>query len=130
MELIGRIIKKGKASGEALVTNQPISFFGGTDPDKGIVTEKGHELEGKSFVNKILVFPTGKGSTVGSYTLYRLKKNNVAPLAIVNKECEPVVAVGVIISDIPCVDKIDISQIATGDRVEVEDGKVKIAKMI
>jgi len=130
MELIGRIIKKGKASGEALVTSQPISFFGGTDPDKGIVTEKGHELEGKSFVNKILVFPTGKGSTVGSYALYRLKKNNVAPLAIVNKECEPVVAVGAIISDIPCVDKIDISQISSGDKVEVEDGKVRIAKII
>jgi hypothetical protein len=128
MELTGRIIKKGKVSGEALVTTQPISFFGGTDPDKGILTEKGHELEGKSFAGKVLVFPQGKGSTVGSYALYRLKKNNVAPLAMINKECEPIVAVGAIISDIPCVDKIDITQINTGDLIEIEDGKVTITK--
>jgi len=128
MELTGRIIKKGKVSGEALVTSQPISFFGGTDPDKGILTEKGHELEGKSFAGKVLVFPQGKGSTVGSYALYRLKKNNVNPLAMINKECEPIVAVGAIISDIPCVDKIDITQISTGDLIEIEDGKVTITK--
>jgi hypothetical protein len=130
MELTGRIIKKGKVSGEALVTSQPISFFGGTDPDKGILTEKGHELEGKSFAGKVLVFPQGKGSTVGSYALYRLKKNNVAPLAMINKECEPIVAVGAIISDIPCVDKIDITQINTGDLIEIEDGKITITKKV
>lgn len=130
MELTGRIIKKGKVSGEALVTNQPISFFGGTDPDRGILTEKGHELEGKSFAGKVLVFPQGKGSTVGSYALYRLKKNEVAPLAMINKECEPIVAVGAIISDIPCVDKIDIAQINTGDLIEMEGGKVTITKKV
>jgi predicted aconitase with swiveling domain len=96
--------------------------------DKGILTEKGHELEGKSFAGKVLVFPQGKGSTVGSYALYRLKKNNVSPLAMINKECEPIVAVGAIISDIPCVDKIDITQINTGDLIEIEDGKVTITK--
>jgi len=128
MELTGRIIKKGKVSGEALVTSQPISFFGGTDPDKGVLTEKGHELEGKSFAGKVLVFPQGKGSTVGSYALYRLKKNNVSPLAMINKECEPIVAVGAIISDIPCVDKVDITQINTGDLIEIDDGKVTITK--
>ena len=72
----------------------------------------------------------GKGSTVGSYALYRLKKNNVAPLAMINKECEPIVAVGAIISDIPCVDKIDITQINTGDLIEIEDGKITITKKV
>ena len=119
MELIGRIIFKGVAEGEALVTNQPISFYGGVDPNTGEVIEKGHELQGKSVKGKILVFPNGKGSTVGSYTLYRMKKNGTAPAGMINKECETIVAVGAIISEIPCVDKIDISSIKTNDRVKI-----------
>lgn len=126
MELKGRIISKGKAEGKALVTKQPISFYGGVDPDRGVIVEKGHELEGKEIKGRILVFPNGKGSTVGSYTLYRLKKNGVAPAGMINKECETVVAVGAIISEIPCVDKIDISKIKTGDTVRLENDLVKI----
>lgn len=122
----GRIIKFGDVEGEAIVSKEPISFFGGVDPDTGIVIEKGHSLEGKNIKGKILVFPTGKGSTVGSYVLYRLKKSNVAPLGIINEECEPIVAVGAIISDIPCVDKIDIGKINDGDMVVIEGEKVTI----
>jgi len=124
MELKGRIISKGVAEGDALVTSQPISFYGGVDPDRGVIVEKGHELEGKEIKGKILVFPNGKGSTVGSYTLYQLKKNGVAPAGLINKECETVVAVGVIISEIPCVDKIDISKIHTGNKIRIEGENV------
>jgi predicted aconitase with swiveling domain len=74
----------------------------------------------------VLVFPTGKGSTVGSYILYRLKKNGVAPAAIINADSEPIVAVGAIISEIPMVDRIEIGQIRTGDRVELDDETVII----
>ena len=88
MELKGRIISKGIAEGKALATNQPISFYGGVDPDKGMIVEKGHELEGKEIKGKILVFPNGRGSTVGSYTLYRLKKNGVAPAGMVNERSQ------------------------------------------
>ena len=128
MELKGRNIFKGKIKGETIVTKEGISFYGGIDPDTGVVAEVGHSLEGQSIAGKILVFPQGKGSTVGSYILYRLKKNGKAPLAIINKECETIVAVGAIISEIPCIDKIDISQIKTGMQVEVdaENGIVKI----
>ena len=122
----GRIIYRGKAEAEALVTTQPISFYGGVDPNTGTVIEKGHELQGVSIKGKILVFPQGKGSTVGSYTLYRLKKNGVAPAGMVNRECETIVAVGAIISEIPCVDKVDISQIKTGDRIRIENDIVNI----
>ena len=128
MELKGRIILRGVAAGEALVTNQPISFYGGVDPDKGVIVEKGHELEGKEIKGKILVFPNGKGSTVGSYTLYQLKKNGVAPAGMINKECETVIAVGAIISEIPCVDKVDISQLKTGDVVEIRNDLINIKK--
>jgi predicted aconitase with swiveling domain len=125
----GRKIFEGKAEGEALVSSEGISFYGGVDPDTGIVTEKGHPLEGKNISGKILVFPMGKGSTVGSYTIYRLKKNGKAPLAIVNRECETVVAVGAIISEIPCVDKIDTERIKTGDRLRInaDEGTVEHA---
>ncbi len=125
-QLKGRLISKGKAEGEALVTSMPISFYGGVDPNTGVVIEKGHELQGVSVKDKILVFPTGKGSTVGSYTLYRMKKNKTAPAAIINKECETVVAVGAIISEIPCVDKIEISKISNGNRVKVENETVTL----
>jgi len=128
MELKGRIICRGVAEGEALTTSQPISFYGGVDPETSEILEKGHELQGKRIKGKILVFPTGKGSTVGSYTLYRLKKGGVAPAGIVNRECETVVAVGVIISEIPCVDEIDISKIETGNIVRIENGVVTIKK--
>ncbi len=125
----GRIIFKGKVEGEALVTSQPISFYGGIDPESGILVEKGHELEGKNLKGKILVFPNGKGSTVGSYAIYRMKKNNVAPVGMINKECETIVAVGVIISEIPCIDKVDISQIKTGNIIRLENDIVKIEKV-
>ena len=126
MELKGRTIYKGMGEGEALATTQSISFYGGVDPNTGVIIEKGHELQGQSVKGKVLVFPTGKGSTVGSYTLYRMKKNGTAPAGIVNKECETVVAVGAIISEIPCVDSVDISRIKTGDAVRIENSVVTV----
>ena len=129
MKYQGRRIWPGRAQGEALVTAMGISFFGGVDPETGVVVEKGHDLEGQSISGKILVFPTGKGSTVGSYTLYRLKLGGMAPLAIVNAECEPVTAVGCIIAEIPCVDQIPVGRLETGQRllVDGERGTVEIA---
>ena len=123
MKLKGRKIFKGTAKAEALVSTEGISFYGGVDPDTGIVVEKDHPLEGKSISGKILVFPQGKGSTVGSYTMYRLKKNGKAPAAIINKECDPIIAVGAIISEIPAVDKIDIAKIKDGSIVEIDAEK-------
>ena len=126
--LKGRIIYKGTAKGQALVTEMPISFYGGVDPNTGEVIEKGHQLNGLSVKDKILVFPQGKGSTVGSYTLYRMKKNGTAPAGIINKECETIVAVGAIISEIPAVDKIDICKIKTGDKVTIENDIATVIK--
>jgi hypothetical protein len=114
------MISPGKAEGEAIVSKEPIGFYGGIDAKTGIVIEKGHELDGQSVKGKILVFPQGKGSTVGSYIIYGLKMNGVAPAAIVNQETETIVATGVILAGIPCVDKIDISKIHTGDKLVVD----------
>ena len=100
-----RTISRGKASGPALVSKEPIGFLGGVDPKTGEVIENGHQLEGKNVAGKVLVFPNGKGSTVGSYVMLQLAKNGKAPAAIINTSAEPIIAVGAIISKIPMVDK-------------------------
>lgn len=121
MKMKARSIARGKASGEVLVTDQPIGFLGGVDPETGTVIEKGHQLEGKSIVGKVLVFPNGKGSTVGSYVLLQLAKNKKAPAAIINVSAEPIIVVGAIISKIPMVDKVENQQILkNGMKVEVD----------
>jgi uncharacterized protein len=129
MKQEGRTINPGKAEAEAIVSTEPIGFYGGIDPKTGIVIEKGHQLEGECVTGKVLVFPNGKGSTVGSYVVYGLHVNGVGPAAIINEETETIVATGVILADVPCVDGIDISQIKTGDklRIDAEAGTVERA---
>lgn len=122
----GRMISPGKARGEAIVSSASVGFYGGIDPKTGIVIEKGHELEGQCVKDKILVFPKGKGSTVGSYVIYGLKKNGVAPAAIINQETETIVATGAILAGIPCVDKIEIDKIKTGDKLVVDADKATV----
>lgn len=119
------MIFEGRAEGSTLVSSTPMSFFGGVDPSTGEVIERGHELRGQSVKGRVLVFPNGKGSTVGSYIMYRLKKNGSAPCAILNEKCETIVAVGAIISEIPCVDGIDIGKIKTGSRVKIDGATVQ-----
>ncbi|PWI46997.1 hypothetical protein CEE45_13925 [Candidatus Heimdallarchaeota archaeon B3_Heim] len=128
MKLTGRKIFKGKASGEALVTKDSISFYGGVDPENGVVVEKDHELEGININDKILVFPSGKGSTVGSYVIYQMAMTGKGPKALVLNDCEAIVAVGTIISELPCVDQIDVTKIETGMQLNVdgENGIVEI----
>ena len=129
MKWQGRKIFGGQASGEALVTSMGISFFGGVDPESGIVVERGHELEGQSIAGKVLVFPTGKGSTVGSYTLYRLQRGGKAPVAIINAECETITAVGCIIAEIPCVDQIPIHELHSGMHLVVDGKRGSVATL-
>lgn len=124
--LQGRVIREGQAEGQALVSPAAIGFLGGVDPDTGVILDPGHPLQGQSIAGKILVFPHGKGSTVGSYTILRLARAGAAPLAMINSSSEAITAVGAIIADIPMVDQIDISRIHTGDRVRVEGGTVQV----
>jgi predicted aconitase with swiveling domain len=121
--LKGRKVMGGKAEGEALVSVEPVSFYGGVDPVTGCITEPGHCCCGENITGKIFVFPTGKGSTVGSYVIYRMKKLRTAPAAIINVETEAILATGCVIGDIPLVDKLDknpVETIKTGDYVKVD----------
>ena len=127
----GRIISKGIGEGNAVVTDQPLSFLGGVDPKRGVIQDPKHELYGISIVGTVLTFPQGKGSTVGSYVMYQLKRNGKAPAAIINASSETIVAVGAIISNIPLIDRLDIDPIAAikpGARVLVNcvDGYIEV----
>jgi predicted aconitase with swiveling domain len=107
----GRIISKGIGEGDAVVTSQPLSFLGGVDPKRGVIIDLKHELYGVSIVGTVLAFPQGKGSTVGSYVMYQLKRNGKAPAAIINGSSETIIAVGAIISNIPLIDRLDVDPI-------------------
>jgi predicted aconitase with swiveling domain len=126
-------VGKGKASGEAIVTKEPITFNNGVDPTKGTVIEKGHELEGQSITDKILVFPVGKGSSGGSYVLYDLADRGLAPSAIIMTRGDTIIVTGCVMGKIPLVHKCDkdpVGIISTGDNIEidVESGLVTVNK--
>ena len=121
--LKGRKIVTGKASGEAVVTREAISFNGGVDNFTGIVTEPGHEIEGVNIAGKVLVFLTGKGSTGGSYKIYDMVSRGTAPVAFVQVSPEGVTTIGAIIGNIPAVAGLDQDPthvISSGDFVEVD----------
>ena len=127
--MTGRGIRRGRAEGTVLTSSTPLSFLGGVDARTGKIRDPECEARGKSVSGKILCFPFGRGSTVGSYAMYQLKLNRKAPAAIVNSSAEPIVATGAIMSDIPMVDGIDISVLKSGDRAVVngDDGTVDLS---
>jgi len=130
-----KTVVPGIARGEAIVSHMPISFTGGVDPDTGIVREPGHELEGQSISDKILVFPMGKGSTTGSWQFYALHKRGHGPRGIINVRAEGVVAVSAVITGTPMVHHLDqdpFLHIRTGDVVTINanDGFVEIQERV
>ena len=126
-------VTAGVAEGEAIVSRTPISFTGGMDPDTGMIREPGHELEGQSVAGKILVFPTGKGSTTGSWQFYAAFKRGNAPKGIINVKAEGVVAVSAIITGTPMVHELEkdpFEYIQSGDfvKIDADNGFVEIEK--
>ncbi len=118
-----RKISKGQAQGEVIITRDSISFLGGVDPNTGMIIDPHHELYGRTISGKILVMPSGKGSTVGSYVIYQMHKNNTAPLAIIALEAEPIIATGAIMAAIPMVDQPNndiFDLVKDGDLVDLD----------
>jgi predicted aconitase with swiveling domain len=127
-----RKISKGHAKGEVIVTKDSLSFLGGVDPKTGVIIDSQHELYGKKISGKILVIPSGKGSTVGSYVIFQMAKNKTAPSAIISLKAEPIIATGAIMAEIPMVDQPDediLNILKEGDIVEV-DADSEIIKII
>ena len=123
----------GYGEGEALISHEPICFYL-TDPKTGIIREKIHELEGKTVANKVLVFPSGKASSVVQVDgLFKLASNRVAPRAMIVKDVETVLIVSAVIANVPLVDRLEedpFKAIHVGDFVKVDaDGrKITVVK--
>lgn len=124
----GRRIRAGVGEGEAVAFQTPLSFLGGIDPATGEILDPECECRGASVAGTVLCFPYGKGSTVGSYSMYQLRVNGLAPTAIVNTSAEPIVATGAIMSSIPMVDGVDVSLIRSCDHaiVDADHGTVEL----
>jgi len=132
-------VVKGIVRGEAIVTSQPISFWGEIDPESGLITDKRHELYGENVSGKVLVFPYGRGSVSGTTVFLESIRQDKGPLAIINLETEPIIAVAAILAEklygktVPIVDKPErnpINIIMTGDvvKVDAELGLIEVYK--
>ena len=131
--LRGRKVVGGSAQGEALVTKETISGWGGIDPNTGTIIERRHELRGQSFKNKILVFPGAKGSSGWSVFFHAARLAGAAPRGMIFKKMTTKVALGAVVSHSPSVTDLDqdpLMVIETGDWVEIEadQGIVKVTK--
>jgi len=97
--LLGKPIVAGSAKGKALVSKEPLSFWGGISPRTGEIIDRRLQRSGANVAGRIFVFPQGKGSSTSSATLMECIKTDVAPAAIINIKVDPILALGSIVSD-------------------------------
>ena len=124
--LKGRKVVGGVAEGEALVTRETISGWGGVQPMTGTIIETRHELNGVSFADKVLVFPGAKGSSGWSATFHVARLAGKAPRAMIFNEMTAKAALGAVVMRIPTVTELDrdpLNLIETGDWVKVDGDK-------
>jgi len=126
--ITARCIVEGNATGEVLVSSQPIAFLRGVDPERGIVCDPKHELYGVEFRGKILVFPNSVGSSVGAYVIYRLKRNHKSPAAIINQNTDIITASGCAIAGIPLYDapKASLAELRSGMQVLINSKRSEV----
>ncbi len=112
-----KILVQGKIQGTVLKSKDSINFLGTVEKKTGVISEKNHDLFNKSIKDSVLVFPSGVGSSVGAYTIYSLKSNNSAPLAMVCQKTDLTTASGCALANIPLI-------IVTKDEFDsLENGK-------
>jgi predicted aconitase with swiveling domain len=131
----GTPVISGGTCGSAIVSQQPISFWGGVNPRTGEIIDRRHDCSGLNIAGKVFVFPQGKGSSTGSAVLLECIRAGVAPAGIVNLKLEPILALGAILAQelyqktlpIVILDEEAFNQINDGDEVAIEpDGKVSV----
>jgi len=117
-----KILVSGKAEGIVLKSTKPINFLGTVDKKTGIISDKNHDLFEKSIKDTILVFPSGVGSSVGAYTIYSIKSNDTAPLAMICQKADLTVATGCALTNIPLIIISDeeFSSIENGMKISVD----------
>lgn len=131
--LHGRRVVGGVAEGEALVTNETISGWGGVNPKNGTIIETRHELRGQSFKDKVLVCRGAKGSSGWSVMFHTCRLAGTAPIAVVFNEMTTKIALGCVVMRVPAVTELDrdpLGIIETGDwvRVDGDAGTVEVTK--
>lgn len=126
-EIKGRLISKGDAEAEVIISRKNFSFLGDVDIETGEIVAKDSDIRGQSISNKIFIFPYGRGSTVGTYSILAMEKKGTAPSAIINKETDAIIAVGAIISSLPLIDRLEkdpFKLFKNGDKIKIKNGKV------
>ena len=131
--LRGRKVVGGCAEGEAIVTNDTISGWGGIDPKTGTVIERRHEIRGHSFKDKVLVFPGAKGSSAWSHYFHLARLSGTAPCAMIFNKMTTKVALGAVVTHAPAMTDLDqdpLDVIETGDwvKVDADNGVVEVTK--
>ena len=124
--LRGRPVVAGVAAGEALVTRDTISGFGGVDSKTGTIIEVRHELRGQSFKNKVLVFPGAKGSSGWASHFQTTRLAGSAPKAMIFNILTTKIALGAVVTRVPAITDLDqnpLEVIETGDWVKVDGDK-------
>jgi len=129
--LKGRKVVGGVFEGEALVTRDRISGWGGIDPRSGTGIETRHELKGISFAGKVLVFPGAKGSSGWSSQFHIARLAGMAPGAMLFNEMTAKMALGAVVVHAPALTEFDddpLWRIRTGDwvRVDADAGTVEV----
>jgi uncharacterized protein len=129
----GRKVVGGCAEGEALVTRETISGWGGIDPETGIIIDRRHELAGRSIAGKVLVFQGAKGSSGWSALFHEARLNGAAPIAMIFNETTTKIALGAVVTRAPAVTSLDQDPtiaIETGDwvRVDGNEGTVEVTR--
>ena len=129
----GRKVVGGKTEGEALIADERVSFWGGTDPTRGIVHEVGNKFEGESFAGKVFIFRFTKGSSGTSGYINIAKRLGVAPAAVINMELDSLCVLGCAISDIPMMTDLDqnpFEVIENGDwiKLDADEGVIEVTK--
>jgi len=127
-----KILVQGKVKGVILKSEAPINFLGTVDKKTGIISDKNHELFEKSIKNSVLVFPSGVGSSVGAYTIYSIKSNNSAPLAMICQKADLTVATGCALANIPLVIVSDeeFSSFQNGQKISLDTESEKPISVI
>ena len=127
-----KILVQGKVEGTVLKSQTPINFLGTVDKKTGIISDKNHELFEKSIKDSILVFPSGVGSSVGAYTIYSIKSNNSAPLAMICQKADLTVATGCALANIPLVIISDekFSSIQNGQKISLDTESENLISLI
>ena len=117
-----KILVSGKVEGIVLKSEKPINFLGTVDKKTGIISDKNHDLFEKSIKDTILVFPSGVGSSVGAYTIYSIKSNNTAPLAMICQKADLTVVTGCALANIPLITISDeeFSSIENGMKISID----------